>query len=385
MKTRICVFTGSRAEYGLLYPLMKLLAVHADFQLQLLVSGMHLSSEFGLTYKQIENDGFHIDEKVEVLLSADSETAIAKSTGIAMMGYADALARLQPDWMLVLGDRFEAFAAVSTAHLKRIPVIHLHGGEITEGATDDALRHAITKMSYLHFTSTESHRNRVIQLGEDPSRVFNTGAIGIDNIQGLKLLGREELQQSIDFEIGDQCVLITFHPVTLEEQSAAAQIEELLAALDAFPELRIVFTLPNADANGRVIIKRIESYVEQHRGRAKAYQSLGQLRYLSLMKHARAVVGNSSSGIIEGPALGKAVLDIGDRQKGRTRAESVVNVAPLRSEITAGLAQILSESFFDYAKTVTNPYGAGGTAPAIMAILGQYTGRPALKKKFFDL
>ncbi len=385
MSIKICVFTGSRAEYGLLFPLIQALERHPEYTLQLLVSGMHLSREFGLTYKQIEEDGFRIDEKVEVLLSADSDTAIAKSTGIALMGYADALSRLNPDWLLLLGDRFETFAAATAAHLKKIPVIHLHGGEITEGATDDALRHAISKMSYLHFTSTESHRRRVIQLGEDPSRVFNVGAIGIDNIKQLNLLDRGKLESSLKFDLGENCLLVTFHPVTLENHTETAQLQSLLDALDNFPELNIVFTLPNADAGGRALIEMIHSYVSENQSRAIAFNSLGQLRYLSLMRLVKAVVGNSSSGIIEAPAFGVPTLNIGDRQKGRERAASVLDVSPDSKAIEEGLKQVLSPAFQDFSRTINNPYGDGDSTRKIMLTLDQFRQPLNLKKPFFDL
>ncbi|MGX5690569.1 UDP-N-acetylglucosamine 2-epimerase [Arcticibacter tournemirensis] len=385
MSIKICVFTGSRAEYGLLFPLISALKTRSGYTLQILVSGTHLSTEFGLTYKQIEEDGFCINEKVEMLLSADSDTAIVKSTGIALMGYADALSRLNPDWLLLLGDRFEAFAAATAAHLKKIPVVHLHGGEITEGATDDALRHAISKMSYLHFTSTESHRRRVIQLGEEPFRVFNVGAIGIDNIKQLKLLSKAQLEASLNFSIGEDCILVTFHPVTLESHTATAQLHDLLGVLNKFPELKVVFTLPNADAEGRALIEMIRHFVSENQLRAVSFTSLGQLRYLSLMRLVKAVVGNSSSGIIEAPSFGVPTLNIGDRQKGRERAESVLNVSHEPKAIEEGLNKVLSQTFQDFARTVNNPYGNGDSTIKILNILDQFKQPLDLKKTFFDL
>ncbi|MGB8190902.1 MAG: UDP-N-acetylglucosamine 2-epimerase, partial [Chitinophagaceae bacterium] len=290
---KICIVTGSRAEYGLMLPLMKLVKQQKDLQLQIVATGMHLSPEFGLTYREIEKDGFTIDEKVEILLSGDSETAIAKSTGMGVMGLAEALTRLQPHWMVVLGDRFETFAAATAAHLLRIPIAHLHGGELTEGATDDAFRHSITKMAYLHFTSTDEYRRRVIQLGEDPKRVFNTGAIGLDNIKGLSLLSKKELEANLQFSDIDKAVLVTFHPITMENRSSAVQVKDLLDTLDKFPDLKIIFTMPNADADGRVIGQMIKEYAQQNTGRAAVFSSLGQQRYLSLLQFVRAMIGNS--------------------------------------------------------------------------------------------
>lgn len=383
--TKICIVTGSRAEYGLLQPLMKAIKKDRSLQLQLLVTGMHLSPEFGLTYKQIEQDGFPIDEKVEMLLSGDTGSAIVKATGLGMIGFADALQRLQPHWVVVLGDRFETFAAAVAAHLLNIPLAHLHGGEVTEGATDDALRHAITKMATLHFTSTEAYRKRVIQLGEQPARVFNTGAIGLDNIQQLKLLGKKALENKLSFSFNGDVALVTYHPVTLEKETAAAQVKELLQALDKFPQLHILFTLPNADAGGRIIIKLIEKYVQQNPQRAKAFTSLGQLNYLSALQYCTLVAGNSSSGIIEVPEFSIPTVNIGDRQKGRERAASVIDTGTTAREIAGGIKKALSPAFIKKCKAVKNPYRSTQVAAAIVQQLKK-TGQPgSLKKTFFDL
>ncbi len=383
--TKICVFTGTRAEYGLLSPLLFALKQSPLFDLQLLVSGMHLSPEFGLTYLQIEKDGFAIDEKVEMLLSSDSEIGITKSTGLGIIGFADAISRLKPDLFVVLGDRFETFGATTAAYFAKIPIIHLHGGEVTEGATDEGLRHAITKMAYWHFTSTEKYRKRVIQLGEHPDRVFDVGAIGIDNIKNIIPCSKEWLKNDLNFSFDTPFFLITYHPVTLENNSAEEQFDELLKALAFFPNLNFVFTMPNADANGRIIIKLIDDFVKNNAEKSAAFMSLGQKRYLSLMRYCSAVVGNSSSGIIEAPSLGVPTINIGDRQKGRISAESVIYTLPNCASIVESLSEAISENFTNKCKNIANPYGNGNTTVQIMEILQKIQTPKELKKPFFDL
>lgn len=385
MRKKICVITGTRAEYGLLRPLMAAIADHTDLQLQLLVTGMHLSPEFGLTYKQIEEDGFHIDRKVDMLLSSDSVSGITKSTAIGMLGFADAFASLEPDWVVILGDRFEAFAAATAAYMARIPVAHLHGGETTEGAIDEGLRHSITKMSYLHFTSTEAYRNRVIQLGESPERVFNVGAIGIDSIMQLDRMTREELEASLKIKLDRPTVLVTYHPVTLEKESAAGQFSVLIAELLAVPSLQIIITYPNADADGRVIISQIQELVKQYPDQIHAYPSLGQKRYLSIMPFLKAVIGNSSSGILEVPSFGIPTLNIGDRQGGRIAAESVVHTETDADAIRQGIKKVLSATFAEECHNVKNPYGDGYATVGIMEALSRYIEVKNIKKKFYDL
>jgi len=382
---KICVVTGSRAEYGLFYPLLRLLQKDRAVELQVLVTGMHLSPEFGLTWKQVVADGFVINEKVEMLLSSDTDAAITKSTGIGLIGMADAFQRLRPDWIVVLGDRFETFAAAIAAHLAKIPIAHLHGGELTEGATDDAMRHAITKMSYLHFTSAETYRKRVIQLGEAPGRVFTTGAIGLDNAKQLKLLTKNQLSKELDFSLAGNILLVTYHPVTLEENTAAIQMKNLLKALDAFGEYTIIFTLPNADASGRVIMTLINEYVHKNTGRSKAFSSLGHLRYLSLLQYVSAVVGNSSSGIIEAPFFAVPTVNIGDRQTGRIRAASVIDTATGTGSIVEGIKKAVSPAFAAVCKKSVNPYGKGDTATQIVRILKKQGRLTSVKKTFFDL
>lgn len=382
---KICVITGSRAEYGLLQSLMMLIKQSKSLQLQILATGMHLSQEFGLTYKSIEEDGFVIDEKVEMLLSADTDVAVAKSTGLGMIGFADALRRLEPDLIILLGDRFEIFAAASAAYLMKLPIAHLHGGELTEGATDDALRHAITKMSYLHFTSTETYRKRVIQLGEDPARVYNFGAIGIDAIKNLNLLPKDQLEVSLGIKLGAKILLVTYHPVTMEHNTAAGQMDALTKALQDYTDCTIIFTMPNADADGRIIMQKIEEFVRNNSAGAAAFKSLGQLRYLSLLKLASVVVGNSSSGIIEAPSFGIPTVNIGDRQKGRISSDTVTDVVAEHSAIKTALSQALQPDYKDWCATQANPYGEGHTAAKILNTIEKLETITNLKKKFFDL
>lgn len=384
MITKICIVTGTRAEYGLLLPLMTAIRERRDMQLQLLVTGMHLSPEFGLTYKQIEVDGFHIDMKVDMLLSGDTPAGITKSIGLGMIGFADAYNILHPDWVVILGDRFEAFAAASAAYIAQIPIIHLNGGETTEGAIDEAFRHSISKMSYLHFTATETYRKRVIQLGEAPERVFNVGAIGIDSIMHLPKMSRQELEENLGVDLDLPTVLVTYHPVTLGKNNAADQFSGMVRAL-IDEGLQIVITYPNADTDGRVIIELIKKLEKQYQGRIYAYPSLGQKRYLSLIPYVKAVVGNSSSGIIEVPSFGIPTLNIGDRQGGRMAAESVIHVDPEEKAIKEGLKKVLSREFREFCQQVKNPYGDGQTTDKILENLNRFIGRQNIKKKFYDL
>jgi len=312
----ICIVTGTRAEYGLLYWLMKEIQVDPDLKLQIIATGMHLSPEFGLTYRQIEKEGFKIDRKIEMLLSSDTPTGISKSMGLGMIGFSEAYVDLKPDIIVLLGDRFEIFSAASAAMIARIPIAHLHGGESTEGAFDEAIRHSITKMSHLHFTATEEYRRRVVQLGESPDRVFNVGGLGIDNIKKLKLMSREEFENSIDFKLSSKNLMITFHPVTLEHATSREQFQNLLNALDELHDTRFIFTKPNADTEGRVIIKMIDDYVSRNKYEAISFVNLGQLRYLSAMQFIDGVVGNSSSGLAGGPTFKIGTINIGDRQRG---------------------------------------------------------------------
>ena len=380
---KICVITGTRADYGLLRWVMQGIKDDLDLTLQIIATGMHLSPEFGLTYQAIEQDGFQIDRKVEMLTSSDTPVGIAKSMGLGLIGFADALHELQPDMIVVLGDRFEIFSAVSAALVARIPVAHLHGGEATEGVIDEAIRHAITKMSHLHFVAAEAYRQRVIQLGEQPDRVFLVGGLGIDNIKRLQLLDRSALEASLDFKLGPKNLLITFHPVTLETDTAEKQMEELLSALATLKDTQLIFTMPNADTDGRALINMVEKFVAQHPN-ARAYTSLGQLRYLSCIAQVDGVVGNSSSGLSEVPSFKKGTINIGDRQRGRLQAESVINCEPTCESIAAALAQLYSIDFQMSLHQVTNPYGEGGASEAIISTIKAVSLDGLLKKRFYD-
>jgi GDP/UDP-N,N'-diacetylbacillosamine 2-epimerase (hydrolysing) len=381
---KICVVTGTRAEYGLLRWVMEGVRATSGLQLQIIATGMHLSPEFGLTWRELEKDGFVIDRKVEMLLSSDTATGVSKSIGLGIIGISDALAQLQPDVMLVLGDRFEIFAAAAAAQIARIPVAHAHGGEATEGAFDEALRHSITKMSHLHFVAAEEYRRRVIQLGEQPDRVFLVGGLGIDNIKRLRLLERAELEESLGFKLGGSNLLITFHPVTLENATSTQQMGELLAALAQLRDTHLIFTMPNADTNSRELIEMVNGFVAG-RSTAKAFTSLGQIRYLSCMHHVDGVVGNSSSGLIEAPSLGKGTLNIGDRQRGRLKADSVIDCVPERTAITTALGRLLSPDFQAMSRAVRNPYGDGGASERIVSTLVTTSLEGILKKRFYDL
>ncbi len=383
MKRTVAVFTGSRAEYGLLYWLMKDLQSSSEFQLQVIASGMHLSPEFGETWRQIVEDGFDIDAKVEMLLSSDSAVGIVKSMGVGTLGFADALDRLRPDLLVILGDRFEALAIAQAALVMRIPIAHLHGGEITEGAYDDAIRHAITKMSYLHFVATETYRNRVIQMGESPERVFNVGAVGIDHLVRSPKMSIEALRESLGFDLHTPYLVVTYHPVTVMEEGPQETFVALTEALDMFPGYQVIFTYPNADNGGRAIIPLLEAYAQARPKRVLAIPSLGFRRYLSAISMASAVVGNSSSGIIEVPAFGIPTVDIGVRQKGRLAADSVLHCEPSRDSIEQALRTVLTAEFANACKTTVNPYGRGNACEAVLAVLNSYDG--ASHKSFHDL
>ncbi|EOW9249444.1 UDP-N-acetylglucosamine 2-epimerase [Vibrio cholerae] len=382
-KKRVAVFTGTRAEYGLLFWLLKDIQSDSELQLQLLVSGMHLSPEFGETYQQIEKDGFHIDEKIEILLSSDSAVGTAKSMGLGVLGFSDALARLKPEVFIILGDRFEALAAAQTAMILRIPVIHLHGGEITEGAYDDAIRHAITKLSYLHGTSTETYRQRVIQLGEAPERVKNIGAIGLDHLKRAQFIDVPALSQSLGFSLKQPYFLVTYHPVTLGEEAPESSFQALLDALDMYPEYQVIFTYPNADDGGRRIIPMLKAYAAQNSERVLAIPSLGQERYLSAVKYASAVIGNSSSGIIEVPAFDVPTVNIGVRQQGRLAAKSVLHCKATQIDIEKAIKTAVLRSYKADNEIIDNPYGQGDSSAQVIAMIKSLHFEPC--KSFYDL
>ena len=384
---RIGIMTGTRAEYGLLKPLMQEINKDNDLELYLIVSGMHLSPEFGMTYKEIEGDGFQINAKVEMLLSSDSPAGISKSIGLGVIGFADEFQRADLDMLILLGDRYEALSAAICALVMRIPIAHLHGGELTEGAIDEGIRHSITKMSYLHFTSTEQYRNRVIQLGENPERVFYVGALGVENIKKINLMTKEELERSIHFEIDENTVIVTYHPVTLENNTVEEQFLNLLEVLDRNPKIRMIFTKANADTNGRIVNELIDKYAAQNSERACAFMSLGQKRYLSALKYCRIVIGNSSSGIIEAPSFGKPIINIGDRQKGRICADSVINCGYTQQEIQRAMETALTEEFENKARNCRNPYEKENTAANIISVIKDYllNDKIKLKKGFYDI
>ncbi len=384
MNRTICVITGSRAEYGLLRPLMAAIKAEPALDLQLVVTGAHLSADHGSTFHEIVNDGFSIDWRVDLQLGADGPEQIANAMALAVKGTAAALAQLKPDLVLVLGDRYEIFAVVAAALVARIPVAHLHGGECTQGAYDEAIRHAITKMSHLHFVAAAEYRQRVIQLGEQPERVFLVGSLGIDNIKTMALLDRAGLEAALDFRLGRRNLLVTFHPVTLEPGASARQLNELLLALHELQDTHLIFTLPNADNEGGQLTDMIKQFVAAH-ANARCYASLGQLRYLSCVKHVDGVVGNSSSGLIEVPSLHKGTLNIGDRQQGRLKAASVIDCAPERTAIAAALQQLYSSQFTAMLPGVINPYGDGGATARILQVLSSVPLTGLLKKVFYNV
>ena len=383
-KRKVCVVTGTRAEYGLLYWLLKEIEADKDLELQLIATGMHLSPEFGLTYQTIEKE-FKINKKIEMLLSSDTSVGISKSMGLAQISFAENYDELKPDVVVVLGDRYEIFSATSAAMIARIPIAHIHGGEKTEGAFDESIRHSITKMSHLHFAATEEYKNRVIQLGEDPSRVFNVGGMGIENIKRLELLNKKEFEKSIEFKLNSKNILVTFHPVTLENSTAKEQFKELLDVIDELEDTNIIFTKANSDTDGRVINKMIDEYVTKNFHKSVQFTSLGQLRYLSALQYVDAVVGNSSSGLAEAPSFRIGTINIGDRQKGRIKASSVIDCEPNKDSILKSFEKLYSKEFQNSLINVKNPYGDGCASKRIVEILKSVDLGNILKKSFYDI
>lgn len=381
---KICVVTGTRADYGLLFHLMKAIEDSDTLRLQVAVTGAHLCPEFGSTYKEVEKD-FHIDAKVEMLQAGDTSVSVCKSTGIAMAAFSDAFESLRPDITVILGDRYEMLAAAFCSMIMGTPVAHIHGGEITEGAYDDAIRHSITKMSRLHFTATESYRQRVIQLGENPDTVYNVGGLGIENINRLKLMEKDELEASMGIKLKKRALLITFHPETLAETGAKEQYAELLAALDGLKDTTLVFTAANSDTDGRIINAMTEGYVAAHKDSAAFFISLGQTRYLSMMKYADAVVGNSSSGLLEAPSMKTATVNIGNRQAGRIKADSVIDSTCDRKSIRQAIEKALSPEFGKTLETVVNPYDGGNPSEKITDVLAAADLSSLRIKKFYDI
>lgn len=387
VRRKICVVTGTRAEYGIMSRLMQALAADDRVELQIIATNMHLSPEFGMTVQEIEADGFKIDRKVEMLLSSDTHVGTVKSMGLASIGFADAYAELQPELIVILGDRYEMLAAASAALIFGIPVAHLHGGEITEGAYDDAIRHAITKLSFLHFTSTEEYRKRVIQMGESPERVFWTGALGVDNIRGEKLMSLEELEESIGHPLGGDFLLVTFHPVTMEPGEGSRQTEALLSALESFfPKGRVLFTLPNSDSEGRTIATKIEEWAARYPDKVAVVTSLGRQRYYSAVALCAGVVGNSSSGLVEVPWFRKPTLNIGNRQKGRAQGNTVTNCDATLPGILKGLEETFStERVSEIRLKGSNPYFKEGTLQEIKDTLVTFPLHSHTAKHFHDI
>lgn len=381
---KVCIVTGSRAEYGLLRWVIDGVQKSHLLKLQLCVTGMHLSPEFGLSYKEIEKDGYLIDSKVEMLLSSDTACGVNKSMGLGLIGFADEFERLKPDLVVLLGDRFEIMVAAITALIGCIPIAHLHGGETTEGAFDESIRHAITKMSHLHFVAADPYKQRVIQLGEQPENVFNVGGLGIDNILKLNLLSRKALEDSLEFELGPKSMLVTFHPVTLEKNTTGEQMHELLKSLSEFIDHKIIFTMPNADTDSREIFQIIENFCSDNHT-CKSFTSLGQLRYLSCLKYVDLVIGNSSSGILEAPSFKIPTVNIGDRQKGRLKAASIIDCLPKKNSISSAIKKAISSDFRESCNMVENPYGVGGASKKIINIIESIDLQSMIKKEFHDI
>ena len=385
-KKKIVIATATRAEFGLIKSIIEKLLQVPEFDIKIVATGMHLSPEFGLTYKEIEHCGFNVDRKIEMQLSSDSTVSVAKTMGLTMISFSDYFEEEKPDFVMVTGDRYEAMAIATTAMVMRIPLIHLFGGETTEGAIDESIRHSISKMSFLHFTTNEQYRKRVIQLGEDPSRVFTVGGTGSENVKNLKLMTKKELEKSLDFELNCDYAVVTLHSVTLENSSAEKQVKELLKACDAHSELKYIFTKANSDADGRIINLALEDYCFSH-SNCKVFDSLGFIRYLSAVKYCTFVLGNSSSGIMEVPSFGIPTVDIGDRERGRLRAASVINCKPDYESIVCAMDKALSKDFREFCKTVKNPYAGKSTSSEIVRIIKDFAlyEKIDLKKKFYDV
>lgn len=386
MSKRICVMTGTRAEYGLLNPLIKKFLNDEEIELKLVVTGMHLSPEFGLTYKLIEEEGIKIDEKIEILLSSDSGVGVSKAMALAMLSFSEYLNRSMPDMIVLLGDRFETMAMATAATVLNIPIAHLHGGEITEGAYDEAFRHSITKMSYLHFTSNSEHKKRVIQLGEQPNRVFNVGAIGVERILNMDYCSETEIKERLGIDDENKYVIVAFHPVTLEKSTSEEQFNELIMALDQFKNLDIIFIKANSDNDGRIINILIDKYEKDNINRVKSFSTLNSKEYLSALKYCECIIGNSSSGIIEAPSFKICSVNIGDRQRGRLQAKSIVNCEPNSLEIERAIIKAIELKDSGFIESVKNPYGDGETSCKIIKHIKNTINEGIdLKKKFYDV
>lgn len=383
---KAAVVTATRAEYGILKNVIEQISESDELELCLLVTGTHLAAEYGMTVQEIEEDGFPIAEKADILLSSDSPASVSRTMGLAMIQFASIFERHKPDILVALGDRYELLAVCCAAVNARIPIAHISGGETTEGAIDETIRHCITKMSYLHFPACESYRKRIIQLGEAPERVFNYGDVGVEAIRKMKKMTKEELEESLKFLLDRPYLCVTFHPATLSEEDAGTQMKELLKAVDAYPDMKFIFTKANADAGGRTINRMIDDYVKEHNN-CTAFSSLGSRRYLSLLRYANGVLGNSSSGIVEAPALGIPTVNIGNRQKGRLQAASILNCEPDCAQIIDCIAKSQTKEFLQMARYVETPYGGTDTSARIVKTLTRflYSGNICLEKQFFDI
>lgn len=383
---KICVVTATRAEFGLLHPLLEKLLKVEEFDIRIVATGTHLSPEFGLTYKEIEEAGMKIDRKIEMQLSSDSTVAMSKTMGLTMISFADYFQESKPDYVVLIADRYETLSMAAVAMCMQIPIIHLYGGETTEGAIDECIRHAISKMSYLHFATTEPYRQRIIQMGESPDRVFNVGGLGVENIKTCRLLEKKELEESLEIELWSKYALVTFHPVTLEKDTALQQAKELIAACEHFKDIQFIFTKANQDAYGRLINEMFVETASQHEN-MKVYDSLGMKRYLSALKHASFVLGNSSSGIMEVPSFGIPTVNIGDRQRGRLRAESILDCRPQRDDIITAIEKAMSMEFRAVCQSCRNPYEGDDPSGDIVRIMKKFIleDKIDLKKKFYNI
>jgi len=384
-KRKICVVTGTRAEYGLLRWVMDGIQKSSKLELQIIATGMHLSPAFGMTYKEIEKDGFTINKKVEMLLSADSPSSISKSTGLGIVGFADSYESLQPDIVVILGDRFEILSACIAALFAKIPIAHIHGGETTEGAFDESIRHSISKMAWWHFVAADEYEKRVIQLGEYPDRVFNVGGLGVDVINKTNLLSKKELMDKTGIQFDDKNLMVTFHPVTLENNTSEKQCQALLNVLGKMQDTYIIFTMPNADTGGRIIKEMVIDFVKRNSNRSISFESMGQLNYLSTLQFVNGVVGNSSSGLAEVPTFKIGTVNIGERQKGRLKANSIIDCEPTEDSIKSAIETLYNNDFQEKLKDVKNPYGKGLATEKILDLLDKNPIPTEPKKEFYDL
>tara|TARA_Y100000748_G_scaffold302931_1_gene306628 strand:+ start:687 stop:1847 length:1161 start_codon:yes stop_codon:yes gene_type:complete len=384
-KRKICVVTGTRSEYGLLRWLMDGINKSTKLDLQIIATGMHLSPEFGLTYQEIENDGFKIDKKIEMLLSADTASSILKSTGLGLVGFADVFHELNPDIVIILGDRYEVLAVSLAAMFENIPIAHIHGGETTAGAFDEAIRHSITKMSWWHFVAADEYEKRVIQLGENPERVFNVGGLGVDAIKKTNLLSKDELMIKTGIKFGKKNLLITYHPVTLENKTSQQHFKSLLDVLSEIKDIYLIFTMPNADSDSRIIKNMINDFLLNQSERLISFTSMGSLNYLSTLQYVDGVIGNSSSGLTEAPTFKIGTINIGDRQKGRLKAESIIDCEPIKKSIKLAIEKLYGRKFQKNLHSVRNPYGDGNAIEKIINLLSNNPIPEEMKKDFYDL